>query len=193
MAGGFEVRIEPGAHVLEVGPDENILAAGLAAGIPLPHSCRAGRCASCKAQIVSGAIQYPGDQLPPGIAPVEAARGEVLLCQARPRSALVVRARISGLPTLPTNTNAARVLTTASLPSGELRLTLELAAPRANLRPGQFVDLANERGEAERGTLVAIQGKALDVEFAGLAANDWLRGIVGGESLDLAGPFDRPR
>jgi CDP-4-dehydro-6-deoxyglucose reductase len=193
MTAGFEVRIEPGARVLEVGADENILAAGLAAGIPLPHSCRAGRCASCKAQLVSGEIHYPGDKLPPGIAPVEAARGEVLLCQARPRSALVVRARISGLPTAAMDANSARVLGTELLPSGEFRLTLELAASRANLKPGQFVDLTNAQGESERGTVVAITGITLGVEFSGLAANDWLRGVGSGEPLGLTGPFDRPR
>src|SRR5688572_30328001 len=189
MAHGFEVRIEPGGGVLQVGPDENVLAAGLAAGMPLPHSCRAGRCASCKAQLISGEIHYPGDKLPPGIAPIEAARGEVLLCQARPRSALAVRARISGASTASAGADAARVLATAILPSSELRLTLELAAARANLKPGQFVDLANEHGQRERGTLVAITGHILDVEFAGLAADDWLRRIAGGEWLELAGPF----
>ena len=46
---------------------ENVLAAALAAGIPLPHSCRAGRCATCKARVLSGEIAYPDDKLPPAI------------------------------------------------------------------------------------------------------------------------------
>ena len=72
---------------------ENVLAAALAAGIPLPHSCRAGRCATCKARLLSGEIAYPDDKLPPGIVASEAARGEVLLCQARPRSDLSIESR----------------------------------------------------------------------------------------------------
>ncbi len=88
VAARFRVHIEPGGHDIEVAAGDNVLGAALAAGIPLPHSCRAGRCASCKARIVSGQVDYPGGRLPPGIVASEAARGEVLLCQAQPRTDL---------------------------------------------------------------------------------------------------------
>jgi ferredoxin len=81
---------------VSVAAGQNVLAAALAAGIPLPHSCRAGRCASCKATLIAGTIAYPGDALPPGIVSAEAMKGEVLLCQAQPRSHLVVKTRVIG-------------------------------------------------------------------------------------------------
>jgi len=72
-----------------VSPGENVLTAALAAGIPLPYSCRAGRCASCKSKLLSGHIEYPSGT-PPGITAAEVAKGEVLLCQAQPRSDAVL-------------------------------------------------------------------------------------------------------
>ena len=62
----FDVLIEPGGVALRVPRDANVLGVALAAGLPLPHSCRAGRCASCKSRLLSGRVEYP-DGVPPGI------------------------------------------------------------------------------------------------------------------------------
>ncbi len=70
-----------------------MLEAALTAGLNLPHSCRSGHCASCKARLLSGEIHYPNGRTA-GLTAEEAASGYVLLCQARPRSDLRVEARI---------------------------------------------------------------------------------------------------
>ena len=79
------VTLLPGQQVLSVTDPESILDAALRAGINLPHSCKGGHCASCRARILSGRIRYPSE-LPPGITPQEQAEGYALLCQARPAS-----------------------------------------------------------------------------------------------------------
>jgi ferredoxin len=159
-----------------------VLAAALAAGIPLPHSCRAGRCATCKARLLSGEIAYPDGKLPPGIVASEAARGEVLLCQARPRSDLQVQVRQSGTmqPTV-----GIEVEGTAPLSTGGQRVMVRfLGTPLPRLRPGQFIDVENPAGERERVPLVAVREQGADVEVLELEPQSLVR---------ARGPFDSPR
>jgi len=160
-----------------------VLGAALAAGIPLPHSCRAGRCASCKARLLSGEIAYPEEKLPPGIVAPEAARGEVLLCQARPCSNLVIETRKTPSMALPVN--GIVVETNAPLPAGGRRLRLKLlGTPLIVVRPGQFIDVESATGERERVPVVAVATGTADVEVLELAAESLVR---------AHGPFDSPR
>src|SRR3954453_7428067 len=118
----YNVRVDPGGHQVRVRADENVLGAVLAAGIRLPHSCRAGRCASCKSKLVAGRIEYP-DGTPPGITAEEVARGEVRLCQARPRSDLVIAARRIALDS--PEIASAEIIAIEPLPLGALRVCLK--------------------------------------------------------------------
>ena len=175
-------------------PGENILAAALAAGLPLPHSCRAGRCASCKAKLLSGQIAYPGDRLPPGIVASEAARGEVLLCQARPRSDLVVEVR--RLVARGAAQYDGEILAIAPLPFGALHVRVRIGAGSTGVRPGQFVDVRNVLGDTARLAVVEVRANELGLEAAadGGALREWLgEGFATRASLRVSGPFDRPR
>jgi CDP-4-dehydro-6-deoxyglucose reductase len=166
---------------VSVAAGQNVLAAALAAGLPLPYSCRAGRCATCKATLVAGTIAYPGDALPPGIASAEAMKGEVLLCQAQPRSHLVVRTRVVGAA--PARPIAAVVVdNTAALSTGGTRVALrQVGEAKVAARPGHFVDVETASGARERAGVVAVDGDSLDVEVAEIAAQDIVR---------ITGPFD---
>lgn len=77
--------------------DESVLAAGLRAGLHLPHSCRGGSCGACEARLLSGRVNYPNG-LPPGLTPAEAQSGRALLCQARALSDLALEARALAVP-----------------------------------------------------------------------------------------------
>lgn len=169
---------------MSVAAGQDVLTAALAAGIPLPHSCRAGRCATCKATLVAGTVAYPGDKLPPGIASSEAMKGEVLLCQAQPRSHLVVRTRVIGVaPVRPLA--AVEVMATTALPAGGARVALrQIGEARVAARPGHFVDVETAAGAHERVGVVAVEGDALDVEVSELAADEIVR---------VTGPFDSLR
>jgi CDP-4-dehydro-6-deoxyglucose reductase len=169
-----------------------VLGAALAAGIRMPHSCRAGRCASCKSKLVAGRVEYP-DGVPPGITPDEIARGEVLLCQARPLSDLVVAARRIALdaPEIAT----AEIVAIEPLPLGGLRVRLKISG-RLTARPGQFVNAANDAGNIERLAVIAARPGELDLEAIadGSELRAWLaQHQVIGSILRLAGPFAAPR
>jgi CDP-4-dehydro-6-deoxyglucose reductase, E3 len=163
--------------------DENVLTAALAAGLPLPHSCRAGRCASCKAKILSGEVAYPDDRLPPGIVAAEDARGEVLLCQAQPRSDLHIQTGVFVSALGPAT--AVLVENAASLTTGGMRVTLRwLVSVPFSARPGQFIDVESATGDRERVAVVAVSTETLDVEVHEFAPEHIVR---------VRGPFDAPR
>jgi CDP-4-dehydro-6-deoxyglucose reductase len=173
--------------------DENVLAAALAAGIPIPHSCRAGRCASCKSRLVSGNIEYPSGT-PPGITDAEIARGEVLLCQARPRSDLVVEARL--VPVKATPSSVARVVARQPGSLGTLHLRLAMIDSQLELQPGQFAEVSNREGDSERLPVVDADVDIVEIESPddGSSLYRWLLAHAQvGTELRVAGPFDSPR
>ncbi len=88
----MRITLRPQNRVLELAPGESVLAAVLAARVNLPHSCKGGNCGSCRALLVAGTIDYPRGR-PLGLTDEEVESGYVLLCQAVPRSDLVVEAR----------------------------------------------------------------------------------------------------
>ncbi len=174
-------------------PGENVLAVALAAGIPLPYSCRAGRCASCKAKLLAGSIEYPAG-LPPGITKAEAERGEVLLCQARPRSDLSIESR--RVPVRVSNAASCEIVAIEPLPLRALLLRLRFLEGRVEARPGQFVDVRNHAGDADRLAVIGAGTGVLELECGDdrSVLRGWIdSSAVHGSILRVAGPFDRPR
>jgi hypothetical protein len=113
---------------------------------------------------------------------VEAARGEALLCQARPRSDLRIQVRASGSPLGPAH--GALVESEMPLSTGSTRVTLRILGAAFNARPGQFIDVETATGERERVAVVAAAPETLDVELHEFAAEFIVR---------VRGPFDSPR
>lgn len=165
-------------------PGENVLTAALAAGIPLPYSCRAGRCATCKSRVLAGVVDYPGGVLPPGIVAAEAAKGEALLCQARPKTDLRIAIRMRGAAeTLPMV--AVSATSVAALSLGAQRVTLQFVGAAAlSTRSGQFVDIETADDSRERVAVVAVGAGSIDVEIHELQATGVVR---------ASGPYDTPR
>lgn len=66
--------------------DQTLLLAGLAAGVPLPWSCRTGTCRTCMVRCLSGRFEYRIAW--PGLSAEEKAERLILPCVAEPRSDL---------------------------------------------------------------------------------------------------------
>ncbi len=142
------VRIEPHGRTLRVAAGEPVLQAALAAGLNLPHSCKSGHCSSCRARLVAGEIHYPNGR-PLGITAEEAGEGQVLLCQARPRSDLVVEARlIASVADVEIKTLPCRIARLTPLAADVLQVMLQLpAVERLRFHPGQYLDVLLEGGK----------------------------------------------
>ena len=145
--GDYSVRIEPHGRTLSVPASEPILQAALDAGLNLPHSCKSGHCSSCRARLVQGEIHYPAG-LPLGITAEEARAGQILLCQARPRSDLRVEARlIASVADVEIKTLPCRIARLTPLAPDVLQVMLQLpAVEQLRFQAGQYLDVLLEGG-----------------------------------------------
>lgn len=88
----FTVTLKTSGRRFSVTPGETVLEAAQRAGVALPYSCRAGVCGSCKAILLDGQCDYPRNP-PLALDAGALAKHAVLLCQAVPRSDLLLQAR----------------------------------------------------------------------------------------------------
>src|ERR1700680_1816007 len=86
----FTVSVESSSIKFPCERGETVLNAAQRAGYELPYSCRKGVCGTCKCRLTLGEVRaYSGDTL----TEAEKSAGQVLLCQARPRSDLLIAPR----------------------------------------------------------------------------------------------------
>ncbi len=141
------IRLLPEGRLIEADAGESVLDAALAAGINLPHSCKTGHCAACRARLVFGQVREP-ETAALGLTAAERAQGLVLLCQVRAASDLAVEARALGaagesrIKRLP-----ARIAGLERLASDVLKVWLRLpTVERFEFAPGQYLDVLLEDG-----------------------------------------------
>jgi CDP-4-dehydro-6-deoxyglucose reductase, E3 len=143
----YGVRIEPHGRLIRVKREQPILDAALAAGLNLPHSCKSGHCASCRARLRTGEIRYPNGR-PLGITAAEEDAGNILLCQARPASDLVVEARlIAAVADVEIKTLPCRIARLTPLAADVMQVWLRLPAVETiSFQPGQYLDILLDGG-----------------------------------------------
>lgn len=90
------VTLEPSGIQFTVEEGETILTAARRQGVHLPYECGWGSCGKCKAQLISGTFAYLFS--PPSITERDRARGRFSLCQAVPKSDLILRAHVQKQP-----------------------------------------------------------------------------------------------
>lgn len=143
----YTVRIEPHGRTIRVRAGQSVLEAALAAGLNLPHSCKSGHCSSCRARLRSGEVRYP-DVRPAGITAAEEAAGNLLLCQARPLTDLVLEARlIATVADVEIKTLPCRIARMTPLAPDVMQVWLRLPAVETlRFQPGQYLDVLLEGG-----------------------------------------------
>ena len=137
------IRFQPSGREITSKDGETVLDAALREGLVFPYSCRIGNCGICHGHLVSGKIA-------PGAAPEEilgaeaCARGHVLLCQAKPKSDLVVEIQeIEAVAGIEICTLPCQVERLEQLCHDVVAITLSIPKGRGTLRflVGQYVDL----------------------------------------------------
>ncbi len=76
-----------GGVLLEVGEDEPIYDAALAAGFQLPIACKYGGCITCAGKLLSGSVRQPKGT---ALNRRQSQAGYILMCVARPKEDCVI-------------------------------------------------------------------------------------------------------
>jgi CDP-4-dehydro-6-deoxyglucose reductase len=190
------VRIASSGREFTVEPGETVLAAALRQGIVLPYSCRDGACGTCKARILSGAVDY-GDYQPKAMSEAERESGYALLCQAVPLEDLEIEAReIAAAGDIPIKILPCRVARMERAADDVMILHLKLPkTQRLQFLAGQYVEILLAEGRRRSFSLANAPG---DDEFlqlhvrhvpGGLFSDHVFRQMREKELLRIQGPF----
>ena len=141
------VTIQPSGHQFQVEDGEAVLAAALRQGFVLPYGCKNGACGSCKARILSGAVDY-GVYQRKALTDEEKAQGKALLCQAKPLGDLVIEARtIGAAKDILVKTLPCRVQKLERVTEDVMLLALKLPAnERLQFLAGQYLEFLLKDG-----------------------------------------------
>ena len=130
----------------EAGADEPLLPAALRAGLAVAHSCRNGRCGSCKAQLVQGKTQALLSEA--ALSLEDQAAGWLLTCARSACGNLQLQLDLHDGPPLPRAcTLPARIDSLRRLAPDVLQVVLRLPPQQAlNFLPGQHLDVIGPCG-----------------------------------------------
>jgi CDP-4-dehydro-6-deoxyglucose reductase, E3 len=141
------ITILPSGHAFDVVDEESVLDAARRAGYALPYSCLSGSCGSCRARLLEGeCVESPEAR---ALTAEERARGDVLLCQAHPRSDLTIAVReVPSVADLPRRMLTLRLVERDLLAEDVLRLRLR-APQKEPFRwlAGQYLDVLLPEGK----------------------------------------------
>lgn len=172
----FSVALAHSDVVFQARENETLLDAALRAGVELPYGCRNGTCGTCRAQLVSGAVRYPHELVPPALSPEEVSSGMVLVCSAYATGDLVIAGSSPQDKALPApRIMPARVEQVEHVSPDVMRLLLKLPETvRMPFRAGQYVNILLRDGKRRA---FSIANAPHDDEFMELH----VRYIKGGE------------
>ncbi len=141
----FTATVNSGTNVLEVGSDDNLLSAALAANIAWPHNCQVGSCGACRCKLVSGKISALCD-FSYVLDTAELESGMILACQTRLTSDVSIEVDLAQAPTNLTSATSLRGVIAQSnrLTHDILQLVVQLPDAAPSYRAGQYAELSVE-------------------------------------------------
>ena len=161
-----EITLVPTGQSFVAEADEPVLAAALRAGLNLPHSCKGGHCASCRARVLEGEYEYPRGR-PPGITDEEARAGFALLCQARALTDLALETReVRPAPEVELKSLPCRIERMDRVADDVMAVFLRLpAVEEFNYRPGQYLDVMLSEGRRRSFSIASAPGDGRLIEL----------------------------
>jgi len=123
---------------IEVAPAQTLLQAALAAGLPYPHNCRVGSCATCRCRLVEGKVDALTDSSYV-LSRRERETGTILACQTRLLSDITVE--IEWPARSPTQPVSGSIAAVRPLTAGIVELALELDRPMRYIA-GQYARIS---------------------------------------------------
>jgi CDP-4-dehydro-6-deoxyglucose reductase, E3 len=171
-----------------------LLDAAKASGLVLEHSCRSGRCGSCKAELLSGTVIPLKPDL--SLSAAERAKGWVLTCASAVTTDAVLAIEDLGLPAdITVKTLPCRVASLDRLAPDVLKVELRLP-PNVNFRflPGQSIDVIATGGQRRTYSLADVPSAGGGLELhvrevpGGAMSNYWFEHAKTNDLLRLEGP-----
>jgi CDP-4-dehydro-6-deoxyglucose reductase, E3 len=143
----YSIQTRPSGHRFTVEEGESILDGALRQGYRFPYGCRSGNCGACKSRLISGQVDYRGAAIS-GLGEHQAAGSFALLCQAHPRSDLIIEVQeIGSMGQIPIRTLPCRVAKKQQLSHDVMGLWLKLPrTERLQFLAGQYVDILHKDG-----------------------------------------------
>lgn len=174
---------------------ESLLDAALRQRVALDHSCRTGRCGSCKGRLHSGETVALHQEL--GLTPQELAQGWILTCARQARGNVVLDIRDLGGVTLPqAKTLPCRIQSLQRLSSDVMHVVLRLP-PTGGLEflPGQYIDVIGAEGLRRSYSIANAPREDKQIELhirdvpRGAMSHYWFRQAKTNDLLRLRGPM----
>jgi NAD(P)H-flavin reductase/ferredoxin len=138
----FQIAVEDSDIAFACEAGETVLDAAERGGYSLPYSCRKGICSTCDADLRRGSVDLGGK-------PIKGPASEVLLCQAKARSDIVIRPkRISRHDPAARKTIIANVFRVTRPTEDVFTLMLRFPAGiRARFKAGQYLRVQTPDGD----------------------------------------------
>jgi CDP-4-dehydro-6-deoxyglucose reductase len=174
----LKITFEPSGRSFETAPDEEILTAGIRAGLTLPYGCKDGACGSCKCKKLAGTVIHRAHQ-EKALSAAEEADGYVLTCCARAITDVVLESKLVGAEgALPIVKMPVRVASIEKVSPDVAILRLQLPAGNTfKYHPGQYIEVLLTGGLRRSYSMANAPGQGTGVELH-------LRHMPGGRFTD---------
>ncbi len=131
-------------HQITVKAGENLLAAGLRAGLDWPHDCRVGSCGTCRCTLMKGKIKSLND-FSYALTPEQLKQGMVLACQTALKSDVDIEVELGEGNKVAVVTRKGTLATARKLTHDimEVRINCDAPLPEGVLA-GQYVEVSYE-------------------------------------------------
>jgi CDP-4-dehydro-6-deoxyglucose reductase len=182
-------------HEFMAGLGTSLIDAAQLGGFTLPHSCKIGRCSTCKCKVLRG--ETTALQAETGLNEQEKADGWILSCVRSAVSDVTLEVEdLEGVVLPQIKTLPCRISSIDRLSIDVIRVTLRLP-PMADLSviPGQYIDVIGHSGIRRSYSIANISeaGKALELHIravdGGVMSDYWFNKAKPNDLLRLNGPF----
>jgi CDP-4-dehydro-6-deoxyglucose reductase len=167
----------------------------LSAGITLPHSCKTGRCSTCKCKVLQG--ETTALQIEIGLTDAEKSQGWILSCVRTAQTDITLEVEDLGNVVLhPSKTLPCRISSIDRLAPDVVRIMLRLP-PTADFRsiPGQYIDVIGPGGVRRSYSLANADtaDKTLELHIravdGGVMSDYWFNKAKANDLLRFNGPL----
>lgn len=173
----------------------SLVEAARLAGIVLPHSCKMGRCSTCKCKVLLG--ETTALQTEAGLTDTEKAEGWILSCVRSAQTDVTIEVEdLSNVALAPCKTLPCRITSIEQLATDVVRVILRLP-PTADFRsiPGQFIDVIGPGGVRRSYSLANANtaDKILELHIravdGGVMSDYWFKQAKVNDLLHFYGPL----